>query len=40
MDLSFFKELPKSTHKDFSLGILLLHNFIHLYFQEDISISP
>lgn len=39
MDLSFFKELPKSACKDISLGIHLLGNFICLYFQQGISIS-
>lgn len=32
MDLSFFKELPKSAYKDSSFGIHLLDNLVHLYF--------
>lgn len=39
MDLSSFKELPKSAYKDISLGICLLGYFIQLYFQKSICIS-
>lgn len=39
MDLSFFKELPRSVYKDSSVGIHLLDSLDHLYFQQDNSIS-
>jgi len=39
MDLSSFKELPKSAYEDISFDICLLGNFIQLYFQQSICIS-